>query len=152
MATYVFIGDSGHDPFAALDAKLDRILAGLYYTQETQEEIMLDLSGLEDAVAYDTEVDTSAVNLIQFLADQLANAPDQAAVDAIVDQMRTKADEIAAFVVANTPADTDAGTDTGTEGTAPGTDTTTTPGGPVTDTPTGVDPITGEAIDEDTPA
>lgn len=135
--------DTSGDPslLAEMDRKLDAVLDALAYNIQQEEQTMLDLSALQDQVSYDTSVDESVKNLVSYLADQIANAPDQAAIDAIVDSMRNNNTEMAQFVTDNTPA---APTEGETE--TPGEPTPETPGGPITDTPTDVDPVTGEGL------
>ncbi len=64
-----------------------------------------DLTALQAQVQTNTEVEASAVTLIQGIAQQLADAKtDPAAVQAIADQLNTSATALAAAVAANTPA------------------------------------------------
>ena len=64
-----------------------------------------DFGPLEAEVARNTTVDASAIALLDGLAQQLQDAKnDPAAIQAIVDQMRTSSDSLAAAVSRNTPA------------------------------------------------
>ena len=110
---HIHIDQSG-DPtlLAGIDRKLDAVLEGLAFNIQQEEQTMLDLSALQTVVEYDTSVDESTKALILALADQIDSAPDQAAIDAIVEGMRTKTDDMAAFVSANTPAAPDPTTPT----------------------------------------
>lgn len=64
------------------------------------------LQDLQDAVAQDTSVDTSAVTLIQQLAVlvQQANGVSPDAVEALVAQLKSNAGGLASAVTAGTPA------------------------------------------------
>lgn len=69
------------------------------------EETMADLSALAEAVADNTDVTSSATSLIQQLADAIeAAGTDQAALDALVEQLRNDDVGLADAVAANTPA------------------------------------------------
>lgn len=68
-------------------------------------QIMADLTSLTAQVQANTQVETSAVTLIQGLADQLrALANDPVAIAALADQLKGSADALSAAIVANTPA------------------------------------------------
>lgn len=65
---------------------------------------MADLSKLQAAVTANTNAEGSAIALLQGLADELKKANgDQAAVDALADQISVQATALSAAVVANTP-------------------------------------------------
>lgn len=67
---------------------------------------MANLDKLTDAIAREVTVDNSIITLLNGLAAQLKAANgDQAAIDAVVGQMTSNADAIAAAVSANTPTD-----------------------------------------------
>lgn len=83
---------------ARIEQTLDRIM-------RYQEELGMDLTKLQAAVAAETQVDQSAVVLIQQIADALkaANASgDQAAVDALAAQLSASAATLGSAVAANT--------------------------------------------------
>jgi hypothetical protein len=64
-----------------------------------------DLSGLTAEVTRNTEVDDSAVALINGLATQIEQLKtDPVALQALADSMRASSDKLAAAVAANTPA------------------------------------------------
>jgi len=64
----------------------------------------LDLTALEAEVARDETVNGSAATLLKTLFDEVeANKGNPAAIQAIVDRVRTQSDALAAAVVANTP-------------------------------------------------
>lgn len=68
---------------------------------------MSALTDLQAQVQKTTEVETSAVTLIQGIAQKLADAiaaGDPAALTALQTELATSADALAAAVVANTPA------------------------------------------------
>lgn len=86
-----------------MDAKLDRILLLLHTLIRKEELVMADLSSLQAQVQANTEVEASAVVLIQGIAAQLAAAKtDPAAIQALSDQLKASADGLAAAVTANT--------------------------------------------------
>ena len=86
-----------------IDAKLDRILLLLHTLIRKEELVMADLSSLQAQVQANTEVEASAVVLIQGIAAQLAAAKtDPAAIQALSDQLKASADGLAAAVTANT--------------------------------------------------
>ena len=64
---------------------------------------MADLTALTAQVQANSDVEASAVLLIQGLADQIAAAgTDPAALQALQDQLKASADSLAAAVAANT--------------------------------------------------
>lgn len=66
---------------------------------------MAKLDDLEAQVKANTDVETSAVTLIQGLHDQLVAAgTDPAKLDALKSNLKSSADALAAAVTANTPA------------------------------------------------
>lgn len=68
---------------------------------------MSALTDLQDAVARDTAVETSAITLLQGLKaalDAAIASNDPAALQALSAQLGTNADALAAAVAANTPA------------------------------------------------
>jgi hypothetical protein len=67
--------------------------------------IMSAIDDLAAVVARNTDVEKSAVQLLQGLVNQLEAArTDPAKVTALTEQLRTSVDALAAAVVANTPA------------------------------------------------
>lgn len=80
-----------------------------------------ELEDLKAAVAKDTQVDQSAITLLNGLKTALDAAiasGDPAQLKALSDQLGTNANDLAAAVAANTPADTTTGTTGGDAGTA----------------------------------
>lgn len=66
---------------------------------------MADLSGLTAQVTANTDVEASAVTLLNGLAAQIAQLKtDPAALQALSDQLKNSADSLSAAIVANTPA------------------------------------------------
>jgi hypothetical protein len=66
---------------------------------------MADLSEIIAAVEAETEVTSSAITLLNQLADQVRSlSTDPAAIAALADQINSQADALAAAVSANTPA------------------------------------------------
>lgn len=85
--------------------KLDTIISMLSDIKQKEVIIMADLTGLTEQVAANTEVEQSAVVLLQGLADLLkAAGTDPVALQTLQDQLKTSADALAAAIVANTPA------------------------------------------------
>lgn len=72
---------------------------------QNQNKIMADLTALTAAVQKDTEVDQSAITLLQGLKAALdAAGTDPVALKALSDQLGQNTDALAAAVAANTPA------------------------------------------------
>jgi hypothetical protein len=64
-----------------------------------------DLSALTAQVTTNTDVEGSAVQLLNNLSAALVEAKnDPVAIQALADQLKTSGDQLAAAVVANTPA------------------------------------------------
>jgi len=87
--------------------KFDQILALLREIKSKENQIMADLTTLQAQVTANSDVEASAVLLIQGIAKQLADAiaaNDPAKIQALQDQLKNSADALAAAVVANTPA------------------------------------------------
>lgn len=83
-----------------VDRKLSQIIDQLA-KQESKMSVSLD--ALTAQVAQNTQVEASAVTLIQGIAAQLAEAAaDPAKVQALSDQLKASADSLAAAVTANT--------------------------------------------------
>jgi hypothetical protein len=79
----------------------------LLYERITRMEITLmsTLAQLQAAVTRTEEVEQSAVTLIEGLVEQIKQAGvDQAALDALTNELQAKADAFGAAVAANTPA------------------------------------------------
>lgn len=84
--------------------KLDRVL-------QLEEKIMIDVTKLQKSLTDETNATVAATNLMVQLSAAIKNANssgDQAAVDALADQISANAAGLAASVVANTPADPNA--------------------------------------------
>lgn len=88
----------GQRALARIEAKLDQII--------TQGEVtMADLTALTAEVTRNTEVDQSAITLLNGLAAQIESLKtDPAALQALADQLKNSSDQLAAAVTANTPA------------------------------------------------
>jgi uncharacterized membrane protein affecting hemolysin expression len=82
-----------------IERKLDRILL-------TEAEIMATMAELEIQVKANTDAEDSAVLLINGIAKQLSDliaaGADPAKLQALVDQLKSHSDALAAAVVANT--------------------------------------------------
>lgn len=86
---------------------VDDIQITLARIEAQQEQISMDISKLQAAVAKETTVEQGAVTLLQELAQELKDAlagGDATAVNALADQISSNADALAAAVTANTPA------------------------------------------------
>ena len=84
--------------------KLDRILEILGAVQEKEEIMSKELDALTAQVKANTDVEASAVILIQGLAAQIAEAKDDPVkIQALADSLKGSADTLAAAVSANTP-------------------------------------------------
>lgn len=98
-----------NDRLDALHADIRAIRHGLRHVLEGEQIIMQDLTELNDAVTEESSVIDSAIVLIDGIAaqlqDALNNGADPAAIQAVVDSINGKKDELAAAVAANTPAE-----------------------------------------------
>jgi hypothetical protein len=66
----------------------------------------LDLSALEAEITRDEEVNSSAATLISSLASEIERLKnDPAALQALVNRLRTNSDALSAAVAANTPGE-----------------------------------------------
>lgn len=82
----------------------EKTLSLLHQIIKNQEQIMSTLKDLQDEVTAEDTVVDSAVTLIQGLAAQVAAlTPDQASIDALAADIKSKSDALAAAVAANTP-------------------------------------------------
>ena len=83
--------------------KLDTIIEILDTIRGKEDIVMADLTALTAQVQANTDVEASAVLLIQGLADQIAAAgTDPVALQTLQDQLKASADSLAAAVAANT--------------------------------------------------
>jgi len=93
-----------HNDRDTTDAKLDRILAAVAKLQKQEERMAASLDALTAQVQSSTDVEQSALVLIQGIAAALAAAQnDPVAIAALADRLKSSADALAAAVVANTP-------------------------------------------------
>ena len=87
-------------------AKFDRAIALLEDVLRKVTTIMTKLEDLQSQVEANTQVEASAVVLINGIAAQLAAAKtDPVAIQALSDHLKTSATDLAAAVTANTPAE-----------------------------------------------
>jgi peptidoglycan hydrolase CwlO-like protein len=91
-------------------AKLDEIKQtlrdGLHRLEQRMHAMGSSLDSLQSAVAAESTVIDSAVQLIQGLAAQVAALqPTQEAIDALAANIKAKSDALAAAVTANTPVE-----------------------------------------------
>lgn len=85
--------------------KLDQILAAVKTLVEEEKEIMADLTALTAQVQQNTEVDASAIVLLNGLSAQIAQIKnDPVALQALADQLKSSSTSLADAITANTPA------------------------------------------------
>jgi hypothetical protein len=85
--------------------KMDVVIVLLSSLVRQNGDIMAALDDLTAQVKANSDVEASAVVLIQGLATQIANnTSDPAALAALSTQLKTSADALAAAITANTPA------------------------------------------------
>lgn len=85
-------------------AKLDQILAALAVMQQEERTMSAELDALTAQVSATTDLEKSAITLIEGLAAQFAAvAQDPAKVTALAAQLKTSADALSAAITANTP-------------------------------------------------
>lgn len=88
----------GSADVAGLNRKLDQLLLG-------EKKMAGELDTLTTQVKNNTDAEQAAIQLIQGLADRIANAgTDPAKLQALSDELKSSADALGAAVVANTPA------------------------------------------------
>lgn len=90
---------------SSVGRKLDLIITMLDESKKREKQMASDLTALEAEVARNTEVDQSAILLLQGLAQKIEELKtDPAALQAFADSLRGSSDALAAAVTANTPA------------------------------------------------
>lgn len=91
---------------AATEQRLTTLIQNLSaQLTETEKELMDPLQVLQQQVTQNTNLEQSAITLIQGLAAQIAaNANNPAALTALSTQLQTSATALSAAIVANTPA------------------------------------------------
>jgi uncharacterized protein YaaN involved in tellurite resistance len=90
-----------------IEKKVDDLHSHLLTIQQQGTKIMAELDDLKTAVARETEVDESAIVLLNGLKaklDAAIAAGDPAALKALSDSLGTESQKLADAVVANTPA------------------------------------------------
>lgn len=86
-----------------LERKVDTILRRVGEILLTEDTMSVELDNLEKQVRQNSDLETSAVTLIKGLADQLAAAKDDPTkIVALTNELKTKADALAAAITANT--------------------------------------------------
>lgn len=86
-----------------VERKLDFLTNLVKKLLEEGKKMAADLEALKAEVARNTEVDESAIVLIQGIAAQLEELKgDPAAIQALADRLKASSDALAAAVVANT--------------------------------------------------
>ena len=103
MKLYVF--ERIMQRFDMIDQILKCLEGKLRVITHQQEKMMSDLSEIQAEVTRNTEVDQSAITLLNGLAAQIEQIKtDPAAIQALANELRASSDDLAAAVVANTPA------------------------------------------------
>lgn len=88
-----------------IEKKLDTVITLLGRLLNQEMTMSKELDDLAAQVAANTQVEQSAVTLIQGIAAQLAAAgTDPAKLSALHDQLKSSADALAAAVLQNTPS------------------------------------------------
>lgn len=94
----------GPSRLSRIETKVDLILSQIKALQGMEEQEMADLTALTAQVTENTEVEASAITLLNQLSDLIRqNMTDPAALQALADQLNGSADALAAAIVANTP-------------------------------------------------
>ena len=87
-----------------IERKLDAIMRGEVFLARELIDMSAELDTLKAEVAHNTDVEQSAIALIQGLKAQLdAAGTDPVALKALSDQLGANAEALAAAVAANTP-------------------------------------------------
>jgi hypothetical protein len=93
-----------HFEYNNITKKLDNILKILGIIQRKEEAMSAELDALTAQVTANTDVENSAILLIQGIAAQLAAIKDDPAkIAALATSLKASADSLAAAVTANTP-------------------------------------------------
>jgi hypothetical protein len=88
-----------------VEKKLDKILAMLNIIQRKEDVMSVELDALTVQVQANTDLEGSAIQLIQGLANQiLALKDDPVKIAALSVQLKSSADALASAITANTPA------------------------------------------------
>jgi hypothetical protein len=94
-----------HGILTKLDHALERLERLEFAILKHEERLMSALDDLAAQVKLNTSLEASAVQLIQGLANQIAQvAGDPARTAALAQELKTSADALAAAIKANTPA------------------------------------------------
>jgi len=101
----VHLHDHHHDETIEIFTALGRIESALSTLTEGVHAMSIELDNLESEVAKNTEVDQSAITLLNGLAAQIAALKnDPVKLQALADSLKSSSADLAAAVVANTPA------------------------------------------------
>lgn len=85
--------------------KLSQILDAVKILTEQGKTIMTDLTTLTAQVQQNTDVEASAITLLNGLSAQIASLKnDPAALQALSDQLKASSDSLASAITANTPS------------------------------------------------
>ncbi len=94
-----------HEPDTVTTALLNQILAKLSQLETKEVTMSVQLDTLAAQVAATTEVEKSAITLIQGLSAQIAALKDDPAkLQALADSLSASAADLSAAITANTPA------------------------------------------------
>lgn len=87
-----------------IENKLNRVLALLSLVLKEEKKMSRELDDLTTQVRQNTDLEQGAITLIKGLADQItASKDDPAKLTALTNELKTKADALAAAITANTP-------------------------------------------------
>ena len=96
-----------------IERKLDRVAGQLHWVsmrlvqlKKRSHNVSLELDALAAQVQENTELEIAAIQLIEGLADRIAEAAnDPAELEALAEQLKASASALSAAIIANTPAD-----------------------------------------------
>jgi chromosome segregation ATPase len=92
------------DTITRIEAKIDSLTAAVAAITQKGDAMSVQLDNLKAAVQRNSDLEASAVQLIQGLATQLeAIKDDPVAIQALADELKAKDDDLAAAITQNTP-------------------------------------------------
>ena len=94
-----------HSHGSPVELKLDQLLSAVKTLIAQEKQIMADLTTLTAQVQQNTDVEASAIVLLNGLSAQIAQIKnDPVALQALADQLKTSSTSLADAITANTPA------------------------------------------------
>ena len=95
----------------SVDRKLEQIINHLYRIEFKENVMAQELDNLTQQVQQDTDVESSAITLLQGLSQQIASLKqDPQAIQRLADKLQQSSAQLASAITANTPAATPAAT------------------------------------------